>query len=70
VLKKIVRLVGGIVFVLLAMGFLKGGLDLIVSGKDFWNWGPYVGLGLPMFFGGVGLILNWFDKDDFIYWPF
>ena len=69
-MKSFFRVLIGVLAVLFAVGLIVSGIELIVAGKDYLSWAPSLGLGIPMLFGGLGLILNWFSKDDFLYWPF
>ncbi len=69
-MKTFLRIVIGAVAIFLSVGLISTSIDLILGGKDFFSWSPPMGLGVPMLVGGVGLVFNWFGKDDFIYWPF
>lgn len=69
-MKSFFRILIGALAVFFAVGLIATGVQMILVGKDFFSWSPSLGLGVIMLFGGLGLIFNWFDKDDFIYWPF
>lgn len=64
------RIMIGTIALLISISLIATGIEMTLAGKDFFAWSGQLGLGIPMLIGGVGLIFNWFGKDDFLYWPF
>lgn len=54
----------------LSIGLIWTAILVLLDGKGFWATSSSLGLGATLLYGAIGLLLNWFDGDNFIYFPF
>lgn len=56
--------------IFLSVGLIWTAILILLDGKGFWAALPSLGFGVILLYGGIGLLFNWFDGDNFIYFPF